>query len=1487
MNTVFPMLHKGFSFSIALTILLRSISLAEPVLSEIVADNESGLSDEDGEQEDWIEIYNPSSVAEDLSGWHLSDDAADRQKWTFPAGASIPAGGYLVVFASNKDRTVAGETLHTNFKLSSDGEQLTLSKPDGSIASSLTYPDLGEDISFGTGFQPLNDLITPASPSKLFIPSNDTLGDAWKSPGFDDSAWLSATAAVGYDDGSPDGSGNGPLGFWDFNDASSPTLAPDASGNGHPGTITTATYTADQGGRSGQPGDRAMDFGTDANGATVKIDGAADGFLDDTTLNDAITISLWTFGGPELPEKNIAFAATTNTAGGGMVAKSHLPWSNGTVFWDTAGCCDTSESRISKNEANEDNYKGQWNHYVFLKDGSRKEIWQNGTLFASGSNSLSLTPIRGFWIGSSINGASSFPGLIDDFAVWGTALTPQEITAIAAGASPLAPVDFNDEITTDLLSEMPGVSASAFLRVPFELVSADDIDRLTVRIKHDDGVVIFLNGTEVARHNAPTDLDPATAVATSNILKLEALTDELIDISDFSHLLQTGTNVLAFHGLNDSPGGSDFLLNATLESAQELPNRFFTTPSPGVQNGPGAEGFAEAPSFSPPRGFYDSPVTLTITGETPGSDFIYTLDGTRPTLENGTLIEAPNPSTPASVTLNITATTPVRASALKDNFIDSPVTSHTYLFPNQVGDQGPNPVGYPDTWGVYGNHGPFVGDPFPADYEMDPEVVNNTQPGHGIIEAISSIPSVCISLPAGELFDAADGIWANSVEHGDEWERNASIEILYPDASSPDHQVDAGLRINGGLSRQHHHAHKHSFRLNFRREYGAANLNHRLFPDSPVDRYDELVLRASSTDSWAVSNSNLYPRTKATYIRDVWVKDTQLSMSRPGGHSRYVNVFLNGIYFGQYNLAERNDQRWHAEYLGGAKGDYDIIKNVTELDSGTKDAWNAMMAIAESGLETEAAYQLIQGNDPDGTRNPALPVYLDVDNLIDYMILHIYIGAVDWPIKNWWSARERGEDSKGFRFYAWDQEIGAISLTRTETFNDGPFEEVSVAGPAFLYDRLRQNTAFQSRFADRVQELMFHGGILTPEKNRARWLTRQREIDQSIVAESARWGDSREATPYLRETDWLAEMDWQANTYWIENHNIALKRFENVNLFPAGSSQAPSLSHSGGRIEAGEQLEIVAPSGTIHFTTDGSDPMAPNGSIAASAQSYASPIPLTDGFTIRARTLTASTWSPLREATYYLSQAASSENIAISEIHYQPLEGVSEFIELTNLSKNEVDLAGISFVAGISYTFPQGIRLAPGARIVLTDTDFSGRLDNAGEHLILLAENRTVIADFTYSNNAPWPTAPANTGHSLTLIEPLGFAAPHLSTSWRSSLQIGGSPGTSDAIFFQGPDPDADLDKDGLNAFAEHALGTSDTVPNLNILSLEKVGNLVTVTFPRQLGTDDAEVTLQTSTGLQTWQNQVLTIVSSDNSSVTATIASEDTLFARLLIRQR
>ena len=102
----------------------------EPVISEFLAANVSGLRDSDSEASDWIEIFNPSSSPVTLTGWCLTDDAGDLTKWRLPE-VEVAGGGYLVVFASGKDRRDPGEELHTNFSLGRDGEYLALVRPDG------------------------------------------------------------------------------------------------------------------------------------------------------------------------------------------------------------------------------------------------------------------------------------------------------------------------------------------------------------------------------------------------------------------------------------------------------------------------------------------------------------------------------------------------------------------------------------------------------------------------------------------------------------------------------------------------------------------------------------------------------------------------------------------------------------------------------------------------------------------------------------------------------------------------------------------------------------------------------------------------------------------------------------------------------------------------------------------------------------------------------------------------------------------------------------------------------------------------------------------------------------------------------------------------------------------------------------------------------------------------------------------------------------
>src|SRR5438093_575864 len=76
---------------------------ADPIITEFMASNAKALADVDGDFSDWIEIYNPDAGPVSLDGWYLTDSATSKDKWKFPA-ITLPAGGYLVVFASNKNR---------------------------------------------------------------------------------------------------------------------------------------------------------------------------------------------------------------------------------------------------------------------------------------------------------------------------------------------------------------------------------------------------------------------------------------------------------------------------------------------------------------------------------------------------------------------------------------------------------------------------------------------------------------------------------------------------------------------------------------------------------------------------------------------------------------------------------------------------------------------------------------------------------------------------------------------------------------------------------------------------------------------------------------------------------------------------------------------------------------------------------------------------------------------------------------------------------------------------------------------------------------------------------------------------------------------------------------------------------------------------------------------------------------------------------------
>lgn len=146
---------------------------ARVIISEFLAVNDKDLKDADGDHTDWIELFNAGDATVDLAGWGLTDDAKDLAKWMFPA-VKIEAGGFLLVFASGKNRAKPDGELHANFKLGAGGEYLGLVKPDGQTVVHhfvMKYPKQRDDVSYGvpTDWQPSPDSSTSLIAGQIYF----------------------------------------------------------------------------------------------------------------------------------------------------------------------------------------------------------------------------------------------------------------------------------------------------------------------------------------------------------------------------------------------------------------------------------------------------------------------------------------------------------------------------------------------------------------------------------------------------------------------------------------------------------------------------------------------------------------------------------------------------------------------------------------------------------------------------------------------------------------------------------------------------------------------------------------------------------------------------------------------------------------------------------------------------------------------------------------------------------------------------------------------------------------------------------------------------------------------------------------------------------------------------------------------------------------------------------------------------------------------
>jgi len=812
--------------------------------------------------------------------------------------------------------------------------------------------------------------------------------------------------------------------------------------------------------------------------------------------------------------------------------------------------------------------------------------------------------------------------------------------------------------------------------------------------------------------------------------------------------------------------------------------RYFSPPTPGAANASGYAGLVTDVQFSVSRGFYDTPFTVSLSTPTTGAAIYWTTNGAIPTPANGTLYTVPIP---------ITQTTFLRAAGSLSNYVASVPITQTYLFLNQVIHQ-PDANGlpnYPAVWQAS----------YPADYEMDPNVVNSTNYGATISNDLRSIPTLSIVSTHSNFWDSANGIYVNSTSTGDNWERPASVELFDGDNTS-EFQINCGVMIHGNSTRDNVRVAKHSFALGFKSDYGPSKLHYDWFPGSPVNQFNKIVLRACSTDSWATRTVEpRYRPADSIYLRDVWMRDAMTDLGWLSSRSSFVHLYVNGLYWGLYNPCERLDASFYSAHLGGYETDWDVMAgdeayDIAEVRDGNKNDWNAMMALVNAGITNEASYQ-------------AVAQLVDIDNLTDYMLLHILGEAEDWPMHNWYAGHRRANPTNGLPatkwiFQVWDQEIVMDPTVSRDKVN-----VTDADTPARIYSQLRAWPEFRRQLGDRVQKYLFNGGMLTVSNNIARLQNLAARVNQAMVAESARWGDAREFTigvnpgtgkTFTRDEWWVPELQLLYTNYLPKINALTISRLQSNGLYPTVS--APQFSQFGGTISNGFALSLTQTNatGAILYTMDGSDPRVYGTSqVAPGAQTYAAPIVLNATTTVRARVFSNSQWSALVEAVFYPPQDLGK--LALTEIMYHPPDLGStnsdefEFLELKNYDTNALDLSGLTFTSGITFTFTNGTLLAPGQFFVLARNPaafaakypgvpirgiYTGKLDNGGEKVTLSTALGTTVFSVNYGDRYPWPVTPDIADFSLVPVNLGTSQAPDKGSAWRASTNPGGSPNADD-----------------------------------------------------------------------------------------------------------
>lgn len=631
-----------------------------------------------------------------------------------------------------------------------------------------------------------------------------------------------------------------------------------------------------------------------------------------------------------------------------------------------------------------------------------------------------------------------------------------------------------------------------------------------------------------------------------------------------------------------------------------------------------------------------------------------------------------------------------------------------------------------------------------------------------LIDETSTLPVVSLATNPENFWDEDYGIYADgnggTPNWEQDWERPVSVEF-YLENGDFVFQQDTGVEIHGGWTRQ---LAQKSLGIRFRDKYGPKDLDYQLFPDKSADEFRSFILRNGGSDIG-------YTRYRDPMMQNL-IKD-QMDIDYQA--NRPAIVFLNGQYWGHYNIREKlNDEYLETNY-GVDPNNIDFIEDENEVKHGDLVHYQAMLNyIVSHDMNAPGVYDYVR-------------TQMDVDEFMNYQIAEIYVSNTDWPGNNLKYWRPRTVDGR-WRWIIFDTDYGfGWPGGEDYTFDSLSFA-TSTTGPAWpnppwstlLLRELLKNDEFEAEF---MQRFASHINIsFDPARVLAVVDAMKAELEPEMPRHIARWGFPSSLSNWHNNINVVHAFGNERPSYMrthIDNYfgnpgtnNLTVNIVGEGDVF-VSSVKVPASGYSGPYFKnVPMQLEAVPALG--YEFVEWQETADPN------AQS---------ALTINTDTTITAVFSaiPLPE-------------LVINELHYNPsptqgVDEVYEFLEIYNAGDTAVALDDYRISDGVAYTFTVGTSIAPDEYIVVSiDSSTysgngyqvfqwtSGKLANSGETVALSNDLGHLVDQVMYGDGPPWVTTPDGDGPSLSLVSP--ELDNSLAINWVASDLLGGTPGAANSV---------------------------------------------------------------------------------------------------------